>query len=69
MDDIPEEIRGEACHLKVIAGRTSKGTEGAVSNDLVGPIYWDIHLASGAQRLAIKYPRVIMHSSMLLRES
>ncbi len=49
VDDIPEEIRGEACHLKVIAGRTSKGTEGAVSNDLVGPIYWDIHLASGAQ--------------------
>ncbi len=47
--DIPEEVRGDSCHLKVVAGRTSKGTEGAISNDLVDPIYWDINLASGAQ--------------------
>jgi redox-sensitive bicupin YhaK (pirin superfamily) len=46
---IPEETRGDSCHLKVVAGRTSKGTEGAISNDLVDPIYWDINLASGAQ--------------------
>lgn len=47
-DDIPEETRGDACHLKVIAGRTSQGTQGAISNDLVDPIYWDIHLGSGS---------------------
>jgi redox-sensitive bicupin YhaK (pirin superfamily) len=48
-DNIPEETRGESCHLKVIAGRTTNGTKGAISNDLVEPIYWDINLASDAQ--------------------
>lgn len=47
-DDIPEETREDACHLKVIAGRTNQGTQGAINNDLVDPIYWDIHLASGS---------------------
>ncbi len=53
IDDIPEETRGDSrnkeyCHLKVIAGRTNQGTQGAISNDLVDPIYWDIHLGSGS---------------------
>jgi len=48
IDDIPEETRGDACHLKVIAGRTNQGTQGAISNDLVDPIFWDIHLSSGS---------------------
>ena len=48
-DNIPEETRGDFCHLKVIAGRTINGTQGAISNDLVDPIYWDINLSSGAQ--------------------
>ena len=47
-DNIPEETRGDACHLKVIAGRTNQGTQGAINNDLVDPIYWDVHLASGS---------------------
>ncbi len=47
--DIPEEVRGESCHLKIVAGRTNRGTEGAIHNDLVDPLYWDINLASGAQ--------------------
>ena len=47
-NDIPEETRGDACHLKVIAGRTNQGTQGAINNDLVDPIYWDIHLASNS---------------------
>lgn len=47
-DDIPEETRGDASYLKVIAGRTSQGTQGAITNDLVDPIYWDIHRGSGS---------------------
>ena len=47
-DDIPEEVRGDSCFLKVIAGQTKNGTHGAISNDLVDPIYWDINLSSGA---------------------
>ncbi len=49
VDKIPEEIRGDDCYLKVIAGRTKNGTHGAINNDLVDPIYWDINLVSGAQ--------------------
>jgi len=48
-NNIPEEIRGETCHLKVIAGRTNMGTEGVINNDLVDPIYWDITLSQGAR--------------------
>ena len=47
-NDIPEEVRGDSCFLKVVAGQTKNGTQGAVSNDYVDPIYWDINLSSGA---------------------
>jgi len=48
-DDIPEEVRGNTCFLKVIAGKTKNGTQGAIHNDWVDPIYWDIKLSSGAR--------------------
>ncbi|HIO92773.1 MAG TPA: pirin family protein [Leucothrix mucor] len=48
-DDIPEEVQGDDCHIKVIAGRTSKGTQGVINNDLVDPFYWDINLAENTK--------------------
>ncbi len=45
---IPLEKRGEHCSIKVIAGNTKHGTRGAISHDLVDPIYWDIHLTASA---------------------
>lgn len=47
--DVPEELRGDVCRLKVIAGETIKGTKGIIKNDFVDPVYWDIHLSKGAQ--------------------
>ena len=44
-DKIPEELRGETCHLKVIAGQTSNGTQGVIKNDWIDPLYWDITLS------------------------
>lgn len=48
-DGIPKETRGDDCFLKVIAGKTKNGTQGAISNDLVDPLYWDIHLSQHAR--------------------
>lgn len=48
-DIIPKEVRGDGCFLKVIAGETKQGTQGVINNDLVNPIYWDIHLTKKAQ--------------------
>ena len=47
--NIPVELRGESTRLKVIAGETKNGTKGVIKNDLVDPIYWDIHLSDGSQ--------------------
>ena len=47
-NEVPEEHRDESCHLKVIAGETKNGTLGVINNDLVTPIYWDIHLSKDA---------------------
>ena len=47
--EVPDEFRGDDCRLKVIAGKTKNGTKGIVSNDLVSPIYWDIHLSADAE--------------------
>ncbi|MCK5901780.1 MAG: pirin family protein [Cocleimonas sp.] len=45
---IPKEIRGGDCFLKVIAGKTKNGTQGAMSHDLIDPLYWDIHFSQHA---------------------
>ncbi len=44
--EIPTELRDEDCKIIVIAGETVNGTKGAIVNDLVLPIYWDIKLIS-----------------------
>lgn len=46
--DIPTEIRDNTCFLKVIAGKTKNATQGIINNDLVNPLYWDIHLSEHA---------------------
>lgn len=47
-DKIPTEQR-DRVQLKVIAGKTSGGTEGIVRNVAVSPLYFDITLQAGAQ--------------------
>ena len=42
--NIPEEIRGNQCKLKVIAGTTTLGTKGIIKDNSVKPIFWDIQL-------------------------
>jgi redox-sensitive bicupin YhaK (pirin superfamily) len=46
---IPTESRDNNCFLNVIAGTTKNGTQGVIRNDLVHPLYWDIHLSGQAQ--------------------
>ncbi len=46
-NQIPVESRGDGAQLKVIAGTTSKGTEGVIKNNYVEPNYWDITLPAG----------------------
>ncbi|MEE9352292.1 MAG: pirin family protein, partial [Thiotrichaceae bacterium] len=48
-DKIPVENRRESCQISVIAGETQQGTRGIINNDLVDPIYWDIHLSAGTK--------------------
>ena len=45
--NIPQEING-AILTRVIAGKTSKGTQGVINNNFVDPIYWDIKIASAS---------------------
>ncbi len=49
--DIPQEIAqgtpGEN-HIKVIAGRTDRGTEGPIANAATEPLYLDVKLVRGA---------------------
>ncbi len=45
--EIPFESRDGKCTLKVIAGKTIKGTKGVIQNDLVMPVYWDVLLNKG----------------------
>jgi len=42
---IPLEQRDSGCQLKVIAGRTSQGTEGPVIGRAVDPLYFDVSLS------------------------
>lgn len=48
-NNIPEEVRGDSCRIKVIAGQTEFGTQGVIKNDWIQPIYWDILLSQDAQ--------------------
>jgi len=41
-DEIATETRSEAISLKVVAGKTAKGTEGVIKDLTTEPIYWDI---------------------------
>lgn len=47
-DRIPLEVRGEGSRLRVIAGRTSRGTQGSVGEVSTQPLYLDVSLAEGA---------------------
>jgi redox-sensitive bicupin YhaK (pirin superfamily) len=47
-EEIPEEER-EGCRIRVIAGRTSRGTEGAVRDIPTAPLYFDVHLSPGGE--------------------
>lgn len=47
-DKIPTEQRDQA-QLKIIAGKTSRGTEGIVRDVAVAPLYFDVVLQPGAQ--------------------
>ncbi|EPJ49357.1 MAG: hypothetical protein OFPI_25300 [Osedax symbiont Rs2] len=43
--NIPAEQRENQCRIKVIAGCTSAGTAGFITNKRLKPIYWDIQLS------------------------
>lgn len=43
-DEIPLESRSDGTIIRVIAGRTDRGTEGVVKQPLTDPYYWDISL-------------------------
>lgn len=45
--EIPEETTAAGGIIRVIAGRTNRGTEGAVKNNLTLPIYLDVTLSAG----------------------
>jgi len=44
---IPEEAR-EGAHVRVISGRTTRGTDGAVRNIPTAPVYFDVQLQPDA---------------------
>lgn len=46
--EIAVEDFNEGTKVKVIAGTTSKGTDGVIENDFVNPVYWDVHQEAGA---------------------
>lgn len=46
-EQIPEEVRGGGCRVKVIAGTTSTGITGAVTGVPTAPQYFDVHLDAG----------------------
>lgn len=48
-EEIPTELRSPGTTIKVIAGKTTQGTEGVVHNTHVNPNYWDVTLAQGEQ--------------------
>ena len=43
-DEIPVESRSDGTVIRVIAGRTDRGTEGVVEQPLTDPLYWDVGL-------------------------
>jgi hypothetical protein len=47
--EIPIETRAGGCRVKVIAGTTSTGVKGAVGGVPTAPVYFDVHVDSGAQ--------------------
>ncbi len=49
--DIPIEHAENGVSIKVIAGKTNKGTTGVIQNDYVKPNYWDVNLTKGATLL------------------
>lgn len=50
---IPVEIRGKDCRIRVIAGETKLSTKGVIANDVVKPIYWDVDLKEGGHLIDI----------------
>jgi redox-sensitive bicupin YhaK (pirin superfamily) len=46
-NEIPEEIHENGTQVRVIAGRTVRGTEGAVTDISVSPLYLDVQLPAG----------------------
>jgi redox-sensitive bicupin YhaK (pirin superfamily) len=46
-DQVALEEWASGTRIRVIAGRTNKGTEGPVKNDFVKPTYMDVQLAAG----------------------
>jgi redox-sensitive bicupin YhaK (pirin superfamily) len=46
-DEIPVESRDDGIQIKVVAGKTSLGTQGVINNPFVDPTYWDVELPSG----------------------
>jgi redox-sensitive bicupin YhaK (pirin superfamily) len=48
-DHIPLETREDGVELRVIAGKTSQGTQGPVVQPLTDPLYLDIRLPAGRQ--------------------
>jgi redox-sensitive bicupin YhaK (pirin superfamily) len=47
-DRIPVETREGGVEAKIIAGRTSRGTEGPVRGEAAQPVYFDVALPAGA---------------------
>lgn len=46
-DEIAVESRDDGTQIRVVAGKTSLGTKGVISNPFVDPTYWDVELPNG----------------------
>ena len=46
--EIPEELRGQEVVVRVISGRTERGTRGPIEQPLTEPVYLDVRLSAGA---------------------
>lgn len=48
-DEIPEELQDNGARVRVIAGKTAQGTQGAVSQIAAEPTFFDVSLPAGTQ--------------------
>ncbi|MDG6778519.1 pirin family protein [Thiomicrorhabdus sp. zzn3] len=54
-EQVPEEVWPNGTRIKVIAGKTERGTQGVIQNNFINPTYLDVQLPPG-ERLVQTFP-------------